>query len=49
LGERLRVLHAIGAYDDVVRGAPQPTAYVSRSDGVSVTLEKVNGTTLFAC
>jgi 2-methyl-3-hydroxypyridine 5-carboxylic acid dioxygenase len=39
----LRVLHAIGAYDDVLRGAPQPTAYVSRSDGVSVTLEKVNG------
>ncbi len=23
----LRVLHAIGAYDDVVRGAPQPSAY----------------------
>ena len=39
----LRVLHAIGAYDDVVRGAPQPSAYESRRDGVSVTLEKVNG------
>ena len=39
----LRVLHAIGAYDDVVRGAPQPSAYESRRDGVCVTLEKVNG------
>ena len=36
----LRVLHAIGAYDDVVRGAPQPSAYESRRDGVSVTLEQ---------
>jgi len=39
----LRVLHAIGAYDDVVRGAPEPSAYVSRRDGVAVTVEKVNG------
>jgi 2-methyl-3-hydroxypyridine 5-carboxylic acid dioxygenase len=39
----LRVLHAIGAYDDVARGVPHPSAYISRRDGVCVTLEKVNG------
>jgi 2-methyl-3-hydroxypyridine 5-carboxylic acid dioxygenase len=43
----LRVLHAIGAYDDVVRGAPQPPAYESRRDGMCVTFEKVNGANPF--
>jgi 2-methyl-3-hydroxypyridine 5-carboxylic acid dioxygenase len=38
----LRVLHALGAYDDVVRGAHQAPAYESRRDGAIVALEKVN-------
>ena len=43
----LRVLHAIGAYDDVVRGAHQAPAYESRRDGVCVAFEKVNGANPF--
>jgi hypothetical protein len=43
----LRVLHAINAYDDVVRGAHQPPAYESRRDGVCVAFEKVNGPNRF--
>ena len=43
----LRVLHAIGAYDDVVRGAHQAPAYESRRDGVCSAFEKVNGANRF--
>ena len=39
----LRVLHAIGAYDDVVRGAHQPPGYESRRNGARVAFESVNG------
>jgi 2-methyl-3-hydroxypyridine 5-carboxylic acid dioxygenase len=43
----LRVLHAIGAYDDVVRGAHQAPAYESRRDGVCVAFQRVNGASRF--
>src|SRR5262249_43491765 len=43
----LRVLHAIGASHDVVRGAHQAPAYESRRDGVCVAFEKVNGPNRF--
>jgi 2-methyl-3-hydroxypyridine 5-carboxylic acid dioxygenase len=43
----LRVLHTIGAYDDIVRGAHQPPPYASRRDGVCVAFEKVNGPNRF--
>ena len=39
----LRVLHAIGAYEGVVRGAHQAPAYETRRNGVCVASEKVNG------
>ena len=39
----LRVLHALGAYDDVVRGAHQAPAYELRRDGAITAFEKVNG------
>jgi len=39
----LRVLHAIGAYDDVLRGAHQAPAYESRRDGEMVSFQPVNG------
>jgi 2-methyl-3-hydroxypyridine 5-carboxylic acid dioxygenase len=43
----LRVPHAIGAYDDVVRDAHQAPAYESRRDGVCVAFEKVDGANRF--
>ena len=43
----LRVLHAIGAYDDVVRGRHAAPAYSSRRDGVCSSFEKVNGANHF--
>src|SRR5882757_8706929 len=43
----LRVLHAIDAYDDVVRGAHHAPAYESRRDGEIVAFEKVNGANPF--
>src|SRR5262252_9361759 len=39
----LRVLHAIGAYEDVVEGAHHPPAYESRRDGIRTALEQTNG------
>jgi 2-methyl-3-hydroxypyridine 5-carboxylic acid dioxygenase len=39
----LRVLHAIGAYDDVVQAAHQPPAYESRRNGVCTAFEQING------
>jgi 2-methyl-3-hydroxypyridine 5-carboxylic acid dioxygenase len=39
----MRVLHAIGAYDDVVRSAHQPPAYETRRDGTCIAFERVNG------
>jgi 2-methyl-3-hydroxypyridine 5-carboxylic acid dioxygenase len=39
----LRVLHAIGAYHDVVRGAHQAPAYETRRDGICIAYEQVNG------
>jgi 2-methyl-3-hydroxypyridine 5-carboxylic acid dioxygenase len=43
----LRVLHAIGAYDDVLRHAHQAPAYESRRDGVCSAFEKINGANPF--
>jgi 2-methyl-3-hydroxypyridine 5-carboxylic acid dioxygenase len=39
----LRVLQAIGAAEDVVRGAHQAPVYETRRDGVCVAFERVNG------
>ena len=39
----LRVLHAIGAYHDVVRDAHQAPAYETRRDGICIAFEQVNG------
>ncbi len=39
----LRVLHAIGAYDDVVNDAHHPPAYESRRNGIRTALEPING------
>ena len=39
----LRVLHAIGAYEDVVHGAHQAPACETQRNGVCVAFEKVNG------
>jgi len=38
----LRVLHAIGAYEDVVQAAHQPPAYESRRNGVCTAFERIN-------
>jgi 2-methyl-3-hydroxypyridine 5-carboxylic acid dioxygenase len=38
-----RVLQAIGAYDDVARGAHQAPAYETRRNGVNVSFQKING------
>lgn len=42
-----RVLQAIGAYDDVARGAHQAPGYETRRDGVCVSFEKINGANPF--
>ena len=42
-----RVLQAIGAYDDVARGAHQATGYETRRNGVNVSFEKINGANRF--
>jgi 2-methyl-3-hydroxypyridine 5-carboxylic acid dioxygenase len=39
----LRVLHAIGAYEDVVRAAHWPPAYESRRNGICTAIERING------
>ena len=42
-----RVLQAIGAYDDVARGAHQAPGYETRRNGVNVSFEKINGANRF--
>jgi 2-methyl-3-hydroxypyridine 5-carboxylic acid dioxygenase len=42
-----RVLQAIGAYEDVGRGAHQAPGYETRRNGVCVSFEKINGTNPF--
>ena len=39
----LRVLHALGAYEDVLRDAHQAPAYETRRDGVCIAFEQING------
>lgn len=39
-----RALQAIGAFDDVARGAHQAPAYETRRNGVNVNFQKINGT-----
>ena len=42
-----RVLQAIGAYDDVARGAHQAPAYETRRNGFNVSFQKINGANPF--
>ena len=42
-----RVLQAIGAYDDVARGAHQAPGYETRRNGVCVSFQKINGANPF--
>jgi 2-methyl-3-hydroxypyridine 5-carboxylic acid dioxygenase len=42
-----RVLQAIGAYDDVARGAHQAPGYETRRNGVCVSFETINGANPF--
>jgi len=42
-----RVLQAIGAYEDVARGAHQAPGYETRRNGVNVSFETINGTNPF--
>jgi 2-methyl-3-hydroxypyridine 5-carboxylic acid dioxygenase len=42
-----RVLQAIGAYEDVARGAHQAPGYETRRNGVNVSFEKINGANPF--
>jgi 2-methyl-3-hydroxypyridine 5-carboxylic acid dioxygenase len=42
-----RVLQAIGAYDDVARGAHQAPGYETRRNGVCVSFQKINGANRF--
>ena len=42
-----RVLQAIGAYEDVARGAHQAPGYETRRNGVCVSFEKINGANRF--
>ncbi len=44
-----RVLQAIGAYDEVARGAHQAPAYETRRNGVNVSYQKINGANPFCC
>ena len=42
-----RALQAIGAYEDVARGAHQAPGYETRRNGVNVSFEKINGANRF--
>ena len=42
-----RALQAIGAYEDVARGAHQAPGYETRRNGVCVSFEKINGSNPF--
>jgi 2-methyl-3-hydroxypyridine 5-carboxylic acid dioxygenase len=42
-----RVLHAIGAYDDVTRSAHQAPGYETRRNGANVSFERINGANPF--
>ena len=42
-----RVLQAIGAYEDVARGAHQAPGYETRRNGVNVSFQKINGANRF--
>jgi 2-methyl-3-hydroxypyridine 5-carboxylic acid dioxygenase len=42
-----RVLQALGAYEDVARGAHQAPAYETRRNGINVSFERINGANPF--
>ena len=42
-----RALQAIGAYEDVARGAHHPPGYQTRRNGVNVSFQKINGDNRF--
>jgi 2-methyl-3-hydroxypyridine 5-carboxylic acid dioxygenase len=42
-----RALHALGAYEDVTRGAHQAPGYETRRNGINVSFEKINGANRF--